>query len=116
MNVLFENAAPHPSGYRDIDPARVAAAREQIRIVDVREPAEYTGELEHIPGAELVPLGTIDDAAKSWNREQELVIVCRSGNRSGRAAALLASMGFRQVMNMTGGMLAWNEAHLPTAR
>jgi rhodanese-related sulfurtransferase len=116
MNVLYEKARPNPSGYRDIDPAEVAPARGTVRVVDVREPAEYTGELGHAPGAELVPLGTVDRAAHGWDREQELVLVCRSGARSGRAAALLATMGFRHVMNMTGGMLAWNAAQLPVER
>jgi rhodanese-related sulfurtransferase len=42
--------------------------------------------------------------------------VCRSGGRSARAAALLASVGFRRPMNMVGGMLAWNEARLAVER
>lgn len=113
MTVLYQTASPHPGGYRDIDLARLVAASDKVRIVDVREPAEYTGELGHIARAELVPLATVEHAAQSWSREQEIVMVCRSGARSGRAAALLASMGFRHVMNMTGGMLAWSAAHLP---
>jgi rhodanese-related sulfurtransferase len=116
MNILYAEASPHPSGFRDIDPARVAGASGKTRVVDVREPAEYTGELGHIPGAELVPLGTVEGAAVHWNKDQEIVLVCRSGKRSGGAAALLASMGFRHVMNMVGGMLAWNEARLPIDR
>ncbi len=116
MSVLYEVATPHPAGYREIAPAQVAPARGNVRLIDVREPAEYTGELGHAPGAELVPLATVEAAAESWNRDQELVVLCRSGARSGRAAALLASLGFQTVMNMTGGMLAWNEAGLPVER
>ena len=97
----------------EITPSSVAAAGARFRIIDVREPAEFTGELGHVAGAELVPLATVESAARGWDKEQEIVMVCRSGARSGRAAALLASMGFRHVMNMTGGMLAWNEARLP---
>jgi rhodanese-related sulfurtransferase len=116
MNAIYDTAAPHAGGYRDVDPARVASAIGKLRIIDVREPAEYTGELGHIPGAELVPLGVVESAARTWDKESELVVVCRSGARSGRAAAMLASTGFRHVMNMTGGMLAWNDAHLPVER
>lgn len=116
MNVLFENARPSQPGYRDVDPAQVDAARGKTRIVDVREPAEFTGELGHIAEAELVPLATVEDAAKAWDREQEIVLVCRSGNRSGRAAAALAAMGFKRPMNMVGGMLAWNDAKLAVER
>jgi sulfur-carrier protein adenylyltransferase/sulfurtransferase len=117
MNVLYETASPNPGGHRDIDPARLAPASSKVRLIDVREPDEYTGELGHISGAELVPLATVEGAAKGWeNREQEIVMICRSGARSGRAATLLTSMGFRHVMNMTGGMIAWNAAQLPTER
>lgn len=116
MTMLYEDAKPVQPGYRDVDPVRVDAARGKTRIVDVREPAEFTGELGHIPEAELVPLGTIESAAKGWDRDQEIVLVCRSGNRSGRAAAALAAMGFRRAMNMVGGMLAWNDAKLPVER
>ena len=45
-----------------------------------------------------------------------LLFICRSGGRSGRAATALAAMGFTRVMNMVGGMIAWNEAKLPVAR
>lgn len=116
MNMLYENAKPVNPGYRDVYPARVDAARGKTRIVDVREPAEFTGELGHIKEAELVPLATVEAAAQKWDREQEIVLVCRSGNRSGRAAAALAAMGFKRVMNMVGGMLAWNEAKLAVER
>lgn len=116
MTVLYETATRHPAGYREISPAQVAPFCGKVRLIDVREPSEYVGELGHAPAAELVPLATVEDAAASWDRDQEIVILCRSGARSGRAAATLASMGFRTVMNMTGGMLAWNEAGLPIER
>lgn len=116
MNVLYDTAQEHPGGYRDVDPVRVDHARGKLRVIDVREPAEFIGELGHAPGAELVPLSTVENAAASWDKEQEIVLVCRSGGRSGRAAALLASRGFRRVMSMVGGMLAWNEARLPVER
>lgn len=116
MNGLYEEAIANVGGYRDVQPAQVAKAHDGVRIVDVREPHEYSGELGHIAAAELVPLGTVESAAKAWDKDQELVLVCRSGARSGRAASMLSSVGFARVMNMTGGMLAWNEARLPVAR
>lgn len=102
--------------YRDILPTELATLPRPIRIVDVREPDELVGELGHIHGVEAVPLATVASAAERWRKDDEIVMVCRSGGRSGRAAALLATMGFRHVMNMVGGMLAWNEAHLPVER
>jgi sulfur-carrier protein adenylyltransferase/sulfurtransferase len=116
MSDVYESATSHPAGYRDLAPARLGAALGDVRIVDVREPAEYTGELGHIPGAELVPLATVEAAAAGWNKDEALVLVCRSGARSGRAAAALTAQGFRRAMNMVGGMIAWNEAKLPVDR
>ena len=116
MPVLYDHAMLQPGGYREIDPVRVANARTNVRIVDVREPAEFVGDLGHPPGAELVPLATLERAAKNWDKGQEIVFVCRSGVRSARAATLLALMGFRRPMNMVGGMIAWNEARLRVER
>lgn len=82
------------------------------RLIDVREPAELLGELGKIRGVESVPLGTIEQAARGWDRDQELVLICRSGNRSGQAAAALARLGFTRLWNLTGGMLAYRAAGL----
>jgi glyoxylase-like metal-dependent hydrolase (beta-lactamase superfamily II)/rhodanese-related sulfurtransferase len=103
-------------GYRDIDTATLAEIRESVTLIDVREAHEFTGELGHVPGSRLVPLATVLDASRAWPRDHDLVIVCRSGNRSGRAAQALAAAGFTRVMNLTGGMLAWNAAGLPIER
>ncbi|MCL4228846.1 MAG: rhodanese-like domain-containing protein [Myxococcales bacterium] len=85
-------------------------------MIDVREPHEFTGELGHVAGSKLVPLATLLDAARAWPRDEELVLVCRSGNRSGRAAQALAGAGFTRLYNLAGGMLAWNAAGLPVER
>lgn len=113
---LFDQATPNVLGFRDVTPAQVHAHLGKVRMVDVREPAEYTGELGHVEGTELVPLATVGAQAASWNHDAEIVLICRSGGRSGRAAQALASMGFRRAMNMVGGMLAFNEAKLPVVR
>ena len=116
MSALYESAQTNAGGYRDILPAQLAVLGREARIIDVRESDEFAGELGHIRGAELVPLATVAAAAKSWRCDDEVVVVCRSGGRSGRAAAALAAIGYGRVMNMVGGMLAWNEAHLPVER
>ena len=84
-------------------------AGDKIQLVDVREPSENT---EFNIGGSFLPLGKIqtmqiDDIDEF--RDQELVLYCRSGNRSGQAALFLESMGFKNVKNLTGGMLAWKE-------
>lgn len=113
---LFRNAAAHADGFRDVDSLLLHEHRGETRIIDVREPHEYSGELGHIAGAELVPLATLPAKAASWDREKELVVVCRSGGRSGAAARQLVQMGFTRIMNLRGGMLAYNAARLPVVR
>jgi sulfur dioxygenase len=87
-------------------------------ILDVREPGEFTGQLGHIPGSQLIPLRELARRADELApfKQRPIVAVCRSGVRSTTAAAILTSMGFEQVFNMRGGMLAWNDAGLPVER
>ncbi|MBX7084658.1 MAG: rhodanese-like domain-containing protein, partial [Nannocystaceae bacterium] len=103
-------------GHDQIGPAELDAWRGRARIVDVREPAEFRGELGHLPGAELVPLATLAHTAQSWDRDAAIVVVCRSGGRSAAAQRLLASMGFRVVLDLRGGMLAVDAAGVPVQR
>jgi rhodanese-related sulfurtransferase len=98
---------------RDVNPTAAFAIRDAARIIDVREPDEFTGELGHIPGAELVPLATVERTASTWDKNAALIVVCRSGGRSGRAAQTLIRAGFHHVMNLAGGMLAYRAAGLP---
>ncbi|ADO75257.1 rhodanese-like domain-containing protein [Stigmatella aurantiaca] len=81
-----------------------------IRRIDVREPAEFDGPLGHLPGAELVPLGSLPAAAASWSPHEPLLLICRSGARSMKAARWLAEQGFLQLYNLEGGMVAVREA------
>jgi rhodanese-related sulfurtransferase len=113
---LQNGSTPTPFGYRDVTVSAAGPHLAIARVIDVREPDEYVGPLGHIAGAELVPLTTIPDAASGWDRAATYVIVCRSGARSGRAAAWMASAGFTDVYNLAGGMMGWNDAGLPVAR
>ena len=94
---------------RDISPAEVASLSPDARWIDVREPDEFTGPLGHLEGAELVPLGELQAHARDWPRSSTYLLICRSGNRSRKAAELFASMGFAHVHNLTGGMLGVRE-------
>lgn len=105
-----------PTGIPEVTVQWVAEHGKEVRLIDVRETHEYTGDLGHAEGTELVPLDTVAVAAQAWNREQPIVVVCRSGGRSGRAAQTLEAMGFKRVASMAGGMLAWNQLRLPVSR
>lgn len=75
-----------------------------IFILDVREPFEYRQ--GHIPGARLIPLGQLPARLKEIPQDKEIVVVCRSGNRSGQATGFLKRQGYN-ASNLVGGMLAW---------
>ncbi|MBN8836082.1 MAG: rhodanese-like domain-containing protein [Sphingobacteriia bacterium] len=82
-------------------------AGEKLHLVDVREPHEHA---EFNIGGILLPLGKvqtmqIEDIEDL--RGEEVIVYCRSGNRSGQAAMFLEQMGFSNVTNLTGGMLDW---------
>ena len=84
-------------------------AGESLHLVDVREPSEHA---EFNIGGVLLPLGRVrnldtDDIDK-W-KDEEVICYCRSGNRSGQACMILEAAGFKNVKNLSGGMLAWME-------
>ena len=66
----------------------------EYRLIDVREMEELSGELGHLEGTEHVPNATLAAAMKEWRTDQPLIIVCRSRNRSGKAALQLEEAGF----------------------
>ncbi|KFE62010.1 rhodanese-like domain-containing protein [Hyalangium minutum] len=95
-----------------IRPQELGTLPPSARRIDVREPAEFDGLLGRLPGSELVPLATLLDATVPWPRDVPLLLICRSGARSMKAARLLAEQGFTSLYNLEGGMLAVNEAGL----
>ncbi len=101
------------TGIPEVSPEWVKSAGSTARLVDVREMNEFVGELGRVPGSELVPLATVETALASADKKAPLVVICRSGGRSGRAALSLLHMGFEKVASMRGGMIAWNEKKLP---
>lgn len=87
-------------------------------VLDVREPEEYTGELGHIPGSQLIPLKELSQRVNELNAYMDtpIIVVCRAGVRSTTAAAMLTGMGFLQVSNLKGGMLDWNDEEFTVER
>lgn len=84
-------------------------------LIDVREEHELVGELGAIEGIQHIPLGTLlqNGLPPEIPTESALVIVCKSGGRSGHATLALAQNGYSNAKNMAGGMIAWNRAGLP---
>lgn len=91
---------------------RFLASHPEALVLDVRNPDEWDDQYGHIEGARQIPLPELSGRAgeiEAW-KEKPVVLVCRSGRRSQTAAELLASQGFRQVINLEGGMIAWRES------
>ena len=89
------------------EPRQALDRGDTLKIVDVREPNEY--QINRIAGSELIPLGDIPKRYVELNPDEEIVVQCKSGVRSGKAADFLRSVGFKKVLNLKGGILEWIE-------
>lgn len=111
--------AGQATGWRDVTPQEAAAVIEQRRnddafmVLDVRTPGEFAG--GHLAGARNIDLASPEfrDRVRSLNRNRTYLVYCRSGNRSSKALETFRELGFRSVLHMVGGTLAWNAAGLP---
>jgi len=110
----FFNRKADPSEVTPEDIYQRQVAGEELFILDVREPAEYAE--AHIAGSKLIPLSQLANRMTSLPQDRPIVAVCRSGNRSGVAQAILKRAGFTNVLNLRGGLLAWARGGLPTRR
>jgi adenylyltransferase/sulfurtransferase len=85
---------------------------DKLRIIDVREPNEF--QINRIQGAELIPLGELPRRYAELDPADELVMQCKVGGRSAKAADFLRSVGFKRVLNLKGGILDWIDKVDPT--
>jgi len=76
-----------------------------LTIVDVREPNEY--QINRLPGSQLIPLGEIPRRYAELDPDDEIIVSCKIGGRSAKAADYLRSVGFKHVRNLKGGIIAW---------
>ena len=88
-----------------------ARARKGARLVDVRSEREFAA--GHPKGARNLPPARIKDGDTGLAPEDEILVICLSGHRSPRQAKKLATMGYANVVNVSGGLLAWKRAGLP---
>jgi len=98
---------------KEISVAEAAAMREAgAFMLDVRQPEEWVE--YHLPGSTLIPLDALSARLSEVPREAEIVVVCRSGNRSQQGRDILLQAGFTNVTSMAGGLRAWAASGLPT--
>lgn len=115
INSLF---AEKLRGYSSVTPAQTTQMinRDNAVILDVREMNEYSG--GHIVNAIHIPLSNLKTRIGELNKykNQKIIVSCRSGNRSSQACANLKKEGFEEVYNLSGGVMAWENASLPLVK
>jgi rhodanese-related sulfurtransferase len=104
------------TGNQEITPEEAHARRDELHAVDVRAEHEFDGPLGYVPGSCLVPMPELTDRIAELPAGRPLLIVCRSGNRSGKACERLTALGIGPVINLAGGMIEWNRKQLPVER
>ncbi len=100
------------AGIWEIQPQWVEEHLNDVHILDVREPDEFDGPLGHIPGAMLLPLGSLSEQMDKIPKGRPIVTVCRAGGRSARATLMLRQAGLANVANLAGGILRWRAQKL----
>ena len=84
---------------------------DNILVVDVREVDEF--EAGHIPGLINLPLSELEERYDELDEDRTILLVCRTGGRSDRAAQFLYAMGYENLINVDGGTLAWAQSGYP---
>lgn len=114
-HVIIEEATVESTDATMPDSISVQEASEQFAngayLLDVREQSEWNE--GHVDGAVLIPLGELSSRISELPTDQDVLIICRSGNRSGQARDLLRSAGMMNTTSVSGGMNAWIAAGLP---
>ncbi|WP_371381502.1 rhodanese-like domain-containing protein [Sporomusa aerivorans] len=88
-----------------VDEALTLWQNKEAMIIDIRTKEEY--QEGHIPDAPFIPVGELESYLSELPESEKVLLICSSGNRSGRTTGLLRSKGFENVDNIDGGMLAW---------
>jgi rhodanese-related sulfurtransferase len=110
-----ESQAEYSIGYvRDLTPGEFRSYMQSYPgafLLDVRLPPEWDGELGHLDGAVLIPVQELEDRLGELpaDRNRPILVYCRTGNRSSRAAQIIAEQGYREVFNLQGGLTDYRE-------
>ncbi|RMH61687.1 MAG: rhodanese-like domain-containing protein [Calditrichaeota bacterium] len=113
-----DKAGQAPTGFENIAPAEVKALLDKkadVVLLDVRTPEEFDGPLGHIDNAILIPVQELEkrvDELKPY-KDKQIIVYCRSGNRSRFGTKILLNHGYKAV-NMTGGMKGWRRMQQQT--
>lgn len=111
LRKLFGGVAANEQGALSVDEARAQLDAGGALLVDVREADEWRA--GHVAGARHIPLSSLPDHLAALPRDRDILLFCRSGNRSGMATKLLRQHGFERAKNVNGGVTAWQQRGLP---
>ncbi|MFQ5631386.1 MAG: rhodanese-like domain-containing protein [bacterium] len=119
LAVLFLNELKHATQkFKSLLPADAVQMmnNEDVVFLDVREPAETAA--GKITRAVQIPAGSVAERIKELekHREKPVIVYCKTGSRSSIACSALSNGGFEKVYSLNGGILAWQEAHLPVVK
>jgi len=111
---IFSASAGGAKSISALNAVGIIASEQNVVVLDVRTPEEFTGPLGHLKGAELLPVQELPQRVGELQkyRDKKILVICRSGGRSSRATRFLADKGFN-VINVEGGMIRMNE--IPSA-
>ena len=109
---VSQGTAGTPDYPREISVTDAVAKRDAgAFLLDVRQPSEWND--FHVPGSTLIPLDELPSRVNELPKDREIVVVCRSGNRSAQGRDILLDAGFTQVTSMAGGLTQWKAAGYP---
>ena len=118
LMLLFPNLRGKLSGAVEVDAGGAVQLinHDNALVLDVREANEFNS--GHIANAKHIPLGQLNNDIKILEKykDQTIVVNCRSGSRSAAACSILRKQGFTKVYNLAGGILAWQQAQMPTVK
>jgi len=113
-NSVLQTQAQQAALPKEINLEQAAAKRDAgAFILDVRQPEEWNE--YHVPGSTLIPLAELQNRLTDLPKDKEIVVVCRSGNRSATGRDVLLNAGFPQVTSLAGGLSQWKAKGYPTA-
>ena len=116
--LLMNIFGPAIKGYKVITPALATHMinKEDALILDIRQDNEFVG--GHIVNAKHIPLSFLNDRLSELEKHKNkpVIAVCRTGHRSSHACSVLKKAGFESVYNLSGGVLAWENANLPLTK
>ncbi len=97
-----------------VEEAREMLSRNDVVVIDVREPHEY--QAGHVPGAKLMPVNSVFARHQELPKDKDIIFVCAVGQRSALACEMAAAAGLTRLYNLEGGTDAWIKAGLPVEK